>query len=104
DIAAGFTVFNSSPWPRTDLVRLEGEEAAAAARSCLREAAGRLPRTQRTKDGALVVLTEAMPSMGYASVRCGRVASTGVRAEAAKAEQPFRYTEGQIVTPFYVLA
>ncbi|MEK3884589.1 alpha-mannosidase [Paenibacillus sp. PL2-23] len=100
----GFTVFNGSAWIRSDLVRLEGDAAAAlsAGGGVLLGENGEPLLSQKASDGSLYVYAENIPSMGYAPVYIGDERRRS-EAEADASAIPFTFAPGKVLTPYYEL-
>ncbi|MBB6672453.1 alpha-mannosidase [Cohnella nanjingensis] len=92
--ADAVTVWNGSPWARTDLIELDG--AAFPAEGAWTNAAGETLPAQYA-NGRWTVAAEA-PPMGHATIR---FAPNGAQAAPAS---PFVFTENGIRTPHYRIA
>jgi alpha-mannosidase len=95
----GVTLFNGSPWNRSDVVCLEDWEDAR--RFGLRDADGGRLRTQIDAGGNIYVHAENLPAMGMASFELDLDPVPGLEPDAAC---PFHAKQDGIVTPFYVIS
>lgn len=88
---SAFTVFNSAPWSRTDLVEIQEEGAGS-----WRDAAGN-PLKAVQQEGKWFVEVKDIPAMGYAKIQ--------FEASAPRAEKGslFDYKSTELQTPFYQL-
>jgi len=94
----GFTMFNGSPWNRTDIVKLEGWDDDR--RTALTGADGSRLRAQTASDGTVYVLADNLPAMGMASFDL--IADSGGNG-GSEGACPFLATPDGIVTPYYEL-
>ncbi len=95
----GVTLFNGSPWNRSDIVCLEDWEDAR--RFGLRDADGCKLRTQVDAGGNVYVHAENLPAMGISSLMLDLDPVSGHEAGAGC---PFLAKQDGIVTPFYDIA
>lgn len=86
-----YTIFNSSPWPRTDIVDIRGEFHGGR----FVNSAGDELSHQLTADGALVEV-KRMPALGFETIE---FAST----ESSLSETPFDLQGQTLTTPYYVI-
>ncbi|MFD0673842.1 alpha-mannosidase [Cohnella sp. GCM10027633] len=90
-----YILFNAAAWPNREPVLLPGN-GPDGGRLAFRDAGGETLASQRTADGWLVVPPE-VPAFGTAEFEAVVDAS---RTDERR-EDPFRYAEGSLDTPFY---
>ena len=88
-----FTIFNSAPWTRDDVVTIPVSDTGETGQWV--DHSGNALQAQRQNDNWIVYVTN-IPSMGYKVIRFESSAET-----AESAEKPFAVAENSITTPFY---
>lgn len=93
----GITLFNGSPWNRSDIVCLDDWEEDE--RALLRDADGSLLRMQIASNGKRYFHADNLPSMGLASFDLDL--DPAAAEDRSGEECPFRATPGRLDTPYY---
>lgn len=93
-----YTLFNAAAWPNREPVLLPAAYGPDDERLLFRDADGEILASQLTADGWLVVPPE-VPAFGTAEVEA---VLDDPRTDDRR-EDPFRYAEGSLDTPFYVI-